>query len=123
MTRPANFNRSLRSGILEVDFLLAALLLFALASAYLNFAENTVHSSAEARRISQLELNALKASELLKRKCNWDALECAEILAKLNVAVSFSKTNSNASFLQDTVCVRRLLLRNEIISYAEVCAK
>lgn len=109
---------------MEVDFLLASLLLVSLAALYLQFSEASLHSTAESKQVAALEVNALKASELLKRKCGWNARECAEILSKLNATVRFEDETPlpQAANNSSRVCVRRLFARGGDFKYAEVCA-
>lgn len=114
-----------KRGVVEADFLIASLLLVVMASLYLQHATSSVEAASELKKISLLEGNALKASELLKRKCSWSAAQqCQETLLKLNATLFFGKgggMESGAETSGNRVCVRRLFGKNGF-QYAEVCA-
>ncbi|GEM_PF-5719701 len=115
---------TLRRGLLELDFLLAAILLVSMAALYLQFTDSQIRATAESKQVASLETNSLKASELLKRKCNWNAQQCSGILSKLNATVLLEgeSRQSNGANYSNIVCVRRLFAANGGFKYAEVCS-
>lgn len=112
-----------RRGLVELDFFLAALLLIALATLYLNFSEENFRAAGESKKVATLELNALKASEMLKRKCGWNFDACKELLGKLNATAELGgKTVAADKNISNRVCVLRLYGKQGREEIAEVCA-